>query len=82
MLAQCKWVAEAANGPITPEGDLILRERGIPVLPDIYCNAGGVTVRPHHPPCLLPVLPCERRASWVKVGVTMPFVWCRALRRR
>mmetsp|Transcript_46445 Transcript_46445/g.116150 ORF Transcript_46445/g.116150 Transcript_46445/m.116150 type:complete len:450 (+) Transcript_46445:100-1449(+) len=41
---QCKWVAEAANGPITPEGDLILRDRGIPVLPDIYCNAGGVTV--------------------------------------
>mmetsp|Transcript_21565 Transcript_21565/g.59934 ORF Transcript_21565/g.59934 Transcript_21565/m.59934 type:complete len:452 (+) Transcript_21565:314-1669(+) len=41
---QCQFVAEAANGPITPDGDLILRERGIPVLPDIYCNAGGVTV--------------------------------------
>jgi len=41
---QCQWVAEAANGPITPAGDKILREMGIPVLPDIYCNAGGVTV--------------------------------------
>ncbi|PSC72533.1 glutamate dehydrogenase [Micractinium conductrix] len=41
---QCQVVAEAANGPITPEGDAVLRRRGIPVLPDIYCNGGGVTV--------------------------------------
>uniref|UniRef100_A0A061QTF0 Glutamate dehydrogenase n=1 Tax=Tetraselmis sp. GSL018 TaxID=582737 RepID=A0A061QTF0_9CHLO len=41
---RCKFVAEAANGPVTPEGDVVLRERGIPVLPDIFCNAGGVTV--------------------------------------
>lgn len=41
---QCKLVIEAANGPTTPEGDKVLRERGIIVLPDIYTNGGGVTV--------------------------------------
>jgi glutamate dehydrogenase (NAD(P)+) len=37
-------VAEGANGPTTIEADTILAERGIPVLPDILTNAGGVTV--------------------------------------
>jgi glutamate dehydrogenase (NAD(P)+) len=37
-------VVEAANGPVDPEGDKILREREITVLPDILANAGGVTV--------------------------------------
>ena len=37
-------VAEAANGPVTFEADEILRERGIPVIPDAYLNAGGVVV--------------------------------------
>ncbi|MBV9172189.1 MAG: Glu/Leu/Phe/Val dehydrogenase [Chloroflexi bacterium] len=37
-------VAEGANGPTTPEADEVLRERGIMVIPDILCNAGGVTV--------------------------------------
>jgi glutamate dehydrogenase (NAD(P)+) len=41
---QCKLVAEGANGPTTIEADEILAERGIPVLPDILTNAGGVTV--------------------------------------
>jgi len=37
-------VAEAANGPTTPEGDKVLGERKIDLIPDIICNAGGVTV--------------------------------------
>jgi glutamate dehydrogenase/leucine dehydrogenase len=41
---RAKIVAEAANGPVTPEGDSILEAKGIFVIPDILCNAGGVTV--------------------------------------
>ena len=41
---KARMVVEAANGPVTPEADRILCERGIWVLPDILANAGGVTV--------------------------------------
>jgi glutamate dehydrogenase (NAD(P)+) len=37
-------VAEGANGPTTPEADAILHDRGVTVIPDILCNAGGVVV--------------------------------------
>jgi glutamate dehydrogenase (NAD(P)+) len=41
---ETKLIAEGANGPTTIEGDAVLAERGIPVLPDVLTNAGGVTV--------------------------------------
>ncbi|WP_461866544.1 glutamate dehydrogenase [Thermococcus sp.] len=41
---KAKIVAEVANGPVTPEADDILREKGILQIPDFLCNAGGVTV--------------------------------------
>ncbi len=41
---KAKIVGEAANGPVTPAGDAILEKNGIFVIPDILCNAGGVTV--------------------------------------
>ena len=41
---QAKLIVEAANGPTTTEADAIFHERGIPVVPDILANAGGVTV--------------------------------------
>ena len=41
---KARVVAEAANGPTTPDADEILHEKGVFLIPDILCNAGGVTV--------------------------------------
>jgi glutamate dehydrogenase (NAD(P)+) len=41
---RARCVGEAANGPVTADADEILRKRGVLVIPDIYLNAGGVTV--------------------------------------
>jgi glutamate dehydrogenase (NAD(P)+) len=41
---KAKLVAEAANGPTTPDADQILARNGVFMIPDILCNAGGVTV--------------------------------------
>ena len=42
---QCRILAEAANGPVTPDADVILNQReDLFIIPDILCNAGGVVV--------------------------------------
>jgi glutamate dehydrogenase (NAD(P)+) len=41
---RARVLAEAANGPTTPEADEVLHRRGVFIIPDILCNAGGVTV--------------------------------------
>ena len=41
---KAKIIAEGANGPIAADGDAILRQKGVYVIPDMYLNAGGVTV--------------------------------------
>lgn len=41
---QAKYILELANGPVSPEADLIFAKRGIDVIPDVLANAGGVVV--------------------------------------
>lgn len=41
---RAKMVVEAANGPTTPEGEQVLADRGVPVLPDILCTSGGMVL--------------------------------------
>jgi glutamate dehydrogenase (NAD(P)+) len=41
---KAKLIAECANGPLTPEADDIFEDKGTFIIPDILCNAGGVTV--------------------------------------
>jgi len=41
---RCRLLAEGANGPTTPEADAILADSDVFIIPDILCNAGGVTV--------------------------------------
>ena len=41
---KAKIIGEAANGPLTPEADEIFAKKGVIVVPDMYLNAGGVTV--------------------------------------
>lgn len=43
-LINAKLIVEAANGPITPDADHVLYNKGVTVIPDILSNAGGVTV--------------------------------------
>jgi len=43
-MLNCRLVAEGANGPTDPDGDAVLQERGIHLIPDVLCNAGGVIV--------------------------------------
>jgi len=41
---KARFVVEGANGPTTPDGDAILEDRGIVVVPDVFANSGGVAV--------------------------------------
>jgi glutamate dehydrogenase/leucine dehydrogenase len=73
---RAKIVAEAANGPLTPEADVILDEKGVFVIPDILCNAGGVTVS------YFEWVQNEQHLTWDlnEVNSRLETVMCRAFR--
>jgi glutamate dehydrogenase (NAD(P)+) len=60
---QCQLVVEAANGPTTPEGEAILRDRGVLVVPDVLANAGGVTVS------YFEWVQAHQRLSWDEIDI-------------
>ncbi|MEZ4583888.1 MAG: hypothetical protein R3A10_20010 [Caldilineaceae bacterium] len=41
---QAKVIAEGANGPVTPDAEQVLLDKGVEIIPDVICNAGGVVV--------------------------------------
>ncbi|QBG46617.1 hypothetical protein EGM51_04100 [Verrucomicrobia bacterium S94] len=43
-LIQARLIVEGANGPVTPPAEAVLRQKGIPIIPDILANMGGVIV--------------------------------------
>lgn len=57
----CKLVLEGANGPTYPDADDVLASRGILVVPDVVCNAGGVTVSYFEWPKIWPASSERRR---------------------
>jgi glutamate dehydrogenase (NAD(P)+) len=60
---KCKLVVEAANGPVSAEGEEILREKNIEVIPDILANSGGVLVSYYE------WLQNKRDEKWVKEDI-------------
>ena len=63
LSSKVKIICEAANGPTTPDSDPLIRERGIALLPDFLCNAGGVTCS------YFEQVQCNMNYFWDKVEV-------------
>jgi len=68
-LLNVKLVAEGANGPTDIDGDEILQKRGIHIIPDILCNAGGLTVS------YFEWLQNKRSESWDLVEIDKKLQW-------